>query len=95
MLRKVQARSSNLIIGFVVVAAIDGDVELVNIAVLAVHMVDGVAQFSDGGYRIDPIPEEMAGIEIAADSRAGGFADLEHGFDIVDEHARMHFKGDL
>ena len=61
----------DLIVGFVVVAAVDIDVDGVDVAIFSMDVVDGFAEGADGGDGIDTVPEEVAGIEVATDGGVG------------------------
>ena len=58
-------------------------------------MNDGISQFADGRHWVNPIPEQMAGIEVGAERWSAGFAHAEQGLNVVDQHAGMHFDADL
>ncbi len=47
---------------------------------------------TDGLDRLDPLPEQVARVEIDADSRAGGGAQLQHGVHVVDQKSRMRLE---
>ena len=57
-------------IGLGVQHAVDAGVDLVDLGVLGVEEVDGVAQVANGRHGIDALPEQVGGIEIGADDSA-------------------------
>lgn len=57
--------------------------------------VDGVAQTANGRHRVDPLPEQVAGIEVRADEGAYGLAQTKQRFGVVDAEARVHFQRDF
>ena len=69
--------------------------KLIDIAILAVYVIDRVTQLANRGHCIDAIPEQMARIKVAAQNRPHCIAQFQHRFDIVNEHAGMHLKGEL
>src|SRR6185312_7175669 len=80
-------------IGFGIENAGTWQIGRIKLRVLGVDVKNGVAEKTDGGNGVDVLPEEMAGIEVAADSGPGDRAQLEQRFRAVDDEARMHFDG--
>ena len=54
-----------------------------------------VAQHADGGDGVDPLPEHVARVVVAADRRSRDGAQLQHGFRAVDHEPGMHLDGDF
>ena len=70
-------------------------VDLVDLGVLGVEEVDGLAQVADGVDRVNALPEQMRGIEVRADEGAYGLAQTKQRFGVVDAEARVHFQRDF
>lgn len=75
--------------------AVDGAVEGVQTGILGMDEVDGVAQTANGRHRVDPLPEQVAGIEVRTDEGAYGLAQPKQRFGVVDAEARVHFQRDF
>ncbi len=74
---------------------VDLDVDLVQARVLGVDVEHRFSQPAHRPARIDPLPEHVAGIEVAADGRPCRLAQPQHSFGIIDHETRVHFDGDL
>src|ERR1035441_2273605 len=61
----------------------------IKLCVLGMHMEDGVAEEANRRDRIDPLPEQVAGIEVAPHAGARDRAQLKHGFGAIDKKSRM------
>ena len=85
----------DLAVGFVVVAAVHGNVVAVHIAVFTVDVVNGIAQLANGSNRVYAIPEKVARIQVCAHRRAGCRAHPQHGLNVVDQHAGVDLDPDL
>src|SRR5579864_9168550 len=58
------------------------------------NVEDGISEYADGGDRIDVLPEEMAGIVVAAYGVSRDRAKAEHGLRVIHHKPGMHFDGD-
>src|SRR2546423_14156963 len=72
-----------------------GQIKIVNLCVLSVHMEDAIAQYTDSLYGIDSLPEHMAGIVVTSDAVSRNRTKLQHGLGAIHDEARMHLNCDL
>ncbi len=57
------------------------------------HVEHRVTQFANGGAGVHPLPEHMAGVEVAPDGGARRLAQAQHRFGVIDHEAGVHFNG--
>lgn len=57
--------------------------------VFGVEVEDGIAKHRDRSWDVDTLPPEMAGVEVDAESRACGFAEMKKSVGVIDTEARM------
>ncbi|MNP42326.1 hypothetical protein D3C76_1360880 [compost metagenome] len=60
-------------------------------------MVDctGFSKYFDSSYRINPLPPQMAWVQVAAYRFAGRFPELQHGIRGMGQEAAVQFNADL
>ena len=75
--------------------AVAGDVGAVQPCVLGVEEMNGALQLADGHHRVDPLPEQVARVEVRADDFAHGFAQPKQRRRIIHAEPRVHFQRDL
>ena len=83
----------DLPIGFCVQHSGAAGIPGIHAGVLSVDMIDALPQGADGGRRVDPLPEQMAGVKIRAHRRPHRRAQPQHRLRIVDAEAGMQFNG--
>ena len=59
------------------------------------HVENAVAERADGRRNVHSLPEQVARIEIDADSRAGGGAQLQHRVHVVDQKSGMRLEREV
>ena len=75
--------------------AVDGNVVLVDLGVLGMEVVDGTLKSSNGGNRVDALPDEVRGVNGRADGIAHRLTQAEQRCGVVNAEAGVHLKGDL
>src|SRR3990172_2212669 len=63
--------------------------------ILAVDVHDCVTQFADGSHWVDSIPEQVAGVKVAAQGRTGSLPHTQEGLYIIEQHARVNLYADF
>lgn len=67
----------------------------IEVDVLGVNVVRGIAKRAHGHDCVDALPEEMTRIEVGADFATHRFPKPEQGRGVVDDKAGVHFKAEL
>src|SRR4051812_35094661 len=70
-------------------------VGVVDLGVLGVYVVDGIAQNANRLDRIDALPEHVARVEVRADRWPGNLTKPKHRLRAVDYEPGVHLDGDL
>ena len=82
-------------VGLGVVTAIHRDVQRIDITVFPMDMDDRLAELADGGYHINAVPKQVAGIEVAAERGTRCIPQAQHRLHIVHQHPRVHLDPDF